>query len=240
LTWVLLLSKLGISAVHNLAALRLVKMGFPSHLLAIGTIINFPCQVAATLFATRYTRTMPLGTWLLMYKLRLALGLVTIIVLYYYPIEELSTTYIITIYITIAIAEVGNTVQFVTLGAFFNKISDASMGGTYITLLNTLTNLGGTWPQLCALYFVDFTTTSECKKNDVSLGYLDCAMQGQFCTEQGGTCITEIDGFYVFALLTLFFGVWFIGPLKKYFLPLQELNVRQWIPRKYSNKIEDV
>jgi PAT family acetyl-CoA transporter-like MFS transporter 1 len=37
-------------------------------------------------------------------------------------------------------------IQFVGISSFFSKISDPSIGGTYMTLLNTISNLGGTWP----------------------------------------------------------------------------------------------
>ncbi len=41
------------------------------------------------------------------------------------------------------------------MGAFFARISDASIGGTYLTLLNTISNIGGQWPRLVALFLVD-------------------------------------------------------------------------------------
>lgn len=52
--------------------------------------------------------------------------------------------------------------MFVASMAFNAKISDPRSGGTYMTLLNTLSNLGGTWPSTVVLYFVDILTWSEC------------------------------------------------------------------------------
>ena len=37
-----------------------------------------------------------------------------------------------------------STLMFTSLGAFFNKISDPAMGGAYLTLLNTIANMGAT------------------------------------------------------------------------------------------------
>lgn len=59
--------------------------------------------------------------------------------------------------------------MFVALMAFFAKISDSSVGGTYMTLLNTLTNLGGNWPAILALYFVDPLTWKQCEGGAESL-----------------------------------------------------------------------
>lgn len=52
--------------------------------------------------------------------------------------------------------------MFVSVMAFFAKVSDSAVGGTYMTLLNTLANLGGNWPSLLALYFVDPLTWKQC------------------------------------------------------------------------------
>ncbi len=35
--------------------------------------------------------------------------------------------------------------------AFFNRVSDPRIGGTYLTMLNTLANLGAQWPGTVAL-----------------------------------------------------------------------------------------
>ena len=47
--------------------------------------------------------------------------------------------------------------------AFFARISDPAVGGTYMTLLNTLTNLGGNWPATLALWAVDHLTWKRCQ-----------------------------------------------------------------------------
>lgn len=52
--------------------------------------------------------------------------------------------------------------MFVSIMAFFAKISDPVVGGTYMTLLNTVVNLGGNWPATLALWFVDPLTWKEC------------------------------------------------------------------------------
>lgn len=46
--------------------------------------------------------------------------------------------------------------------AFFARISDTSVGGTYMTMLNTFTNLGGNWPSWIALRYVSELTWTTC------------------------------------------------------------------------------
>ena len=52
--------------------------------------------------------------------------------------------------------------MFVSIMAFFARVSDPAVGGTYMTLLNTLTNLGGNWPSTLALWMVDPLTSKQC------------------------------------------------------------------------------
>lgn len=62
--------------------------------------------------------------------------------------------------------------MFVAVMAFFAKISDPRSGGTYMTLLNTLSNLGGTWPSTVILFFVDPLTWNSCTeicKSDIQV-----------------------------------------------------------------------
>jgi len=61
--------------------------------------------------------------------------------------------------------------MFVALLAFYSRISDPRFGGTYMTLLNTLSNLGNAWATFTALGMVDLLTFKECSfnsKNDCS------------------------------------------------------------------------
>ena len=41
--------------------------------------------------------------------------------------------------------------RFVAQMAFFNRVSDPRIGGTYLTMLNTLANLGAQWPGILVL-----------------------------------------------------------------------------------------
>ena len=62
--------------------------------------------------------------------------------------------------------------MFVSIMAFHAKISDPSIGGTYMTLLNTITNLAGTWISTLALWLVDNVSIKDCEGvTDLSL---DC------------------------------------------------------------------
>lgn len=57
--------------------------------------------------------------------------------------------------------------MFVAVMAFFAKVSDPAVGGTYMTLLNTVTNLGTNWPNTLALWAIDHLTYKNCTSNEL-------------------------------------------------------------------------
>ena len=68
--------------------------------------------------------------------------------------------------------QVASYSMFVTQIAFHARVSDPAIGGTYMTLLNTICNLGSNWPGTLALWFVDPLSSKSCE--GVSDPSLDC------------------------------------------------------------------
>ena len=62
--------------------------------------------------------------------------------------------------------------MFVSGMAFHAKISDPVIGGTYMTLLNTIMNMAGTWVGTLALWLTDNVSVKDCE--GVSDDSLDC------------------------------------------------------------------
>merc|ERR1712186_210376 len=89
----------------------------------------------------------------------------------------------------LAMGTITSQCMFVSQMAFFARVSDPAMGGTYMTLLNTLANLGGMWPPTVAFKLVDYMT---CQKD---------------------TCMAKADGFYATSVLCFACGViwWLFG-----------------------------
>ena len=48
--------------------------------------------------------------------------------------------------LTTCVGEAAKALVFVAQMAMFNRVADPRIGGTYMTMLNTLANLGGQWP----------------------------------------------------------------------------------------------
>jgi len=56
-------------------------------------------------------------------------------------------------------------VLLVAMTGFFSRISDSRFGGTYMTLLNTMVNLGLAWSSSLGLKMMDFLTFKKCSNN---------------------------------------------------------------------------
>ena len=71
--------------------------------------------------------------------------------------------------------------MFVATMAFHARVSDPRVGGTYMTLLNTLCNFGGNWCQTVALWFLDGLTWKDCLSGGTRLGSCVSKAELQVC-----------------------------------------------------------
>lgn len=115
--------------------------------------------------------------------------------------------------------------MYVALMAFHAKISDPSIGGTYMTLLNTVTNLGGNWPATLALWFIDPLTFKSCSVDGFSCK--DSISQDK-CKSLAGECLTVIDGYYIQVLLCITIGLIWLKWGKSKIKMLQNKHSSAW------------
>lgn len=53
-------------------------------------------------------------------------------------------------------------IMLLTIMAFYAIISDPKIGGTNMTLLTTIANIGNIWSSSAALWLIDFFTLKQC------------------------------------------------------------------------------
>lgn len=96
-----------------------------------------------------------------------------------------------------------------------------------MTLLNTMSNFGGTWPKYFIMIAVDFLTVAPCS-TDPSLKCMDEKSISQ-CKAIEGTCQYIKDGYYQVNSACLLFGflgmLFYINPTLK---RLQRLPDSAW------------
>jgi PAT family acetyl-CoA transporter-like MFS transporter 1 len=96
--------------------------------------------------------------------------------------------------------------------AFNAQISDPKIGGTYMTLLNTLNNLGGNWPVTLFLSITDYFNKKNCiaKGTQTILGTCNSKHEEELCKAGGDVCEYVIDGYYIsVAVCTVIGLLWY-------------------------------
>lgn len=224
LVLVLLTCKIGFSSTDSVMTLKLVEAGIPKEKLGLIAIPLIPLQLVLPLILTKYTvGPKPLQIFLRAMPYRLMFGIIAAGLVWITPklvsnaADGLPVSYIALLLVCYALHQVCVYSMYVSIMAFFAKVSDSSVGGTYMTLLNTVTNLGGNWPSMLALYFVDPLTWKECQGGQDNEGN-SCRTEAEkeSCMQNGGKCVTQIDGYYIETVLCTVIGfLWLFWGMKK-------------------------
>lgn len=188
-----LVAKIGFQANEAVTGLKLVENGFSKEDLALTVLIDFPFQIVLGYLAARWSRgEKALTPWLWGYGARLffavvSMGIVSGLASTATPIGSTSKAIGLTWFILIVVSTVAgsfaSTVQFVGISAFHTQIADPLIGGTYMTLLNTVSNLGGTWPRYFVLKAVDAFTQSECRVGVTPQDKAAAALNGKLTSD---------------------------------------------------------
>nr|CAG4643885.1 EOG090X04K8 [Lepidurus arcticus] len=163
----LLTCKIGFSVSDAVTGLKLVEAGVPKAQLALLAIPLVPLQIVLPLLISRYTTgPSPMNVFLKAIPFRLLFGVEYALLLFVTPYfnnaGEFSMVYYGIVLLSYCLHQITVYSMFVAVMSFFAKISDPAVGGTYMTLLNTLCNLGGNWPTTLALWVVDPLTIKSC------------------------------------------------------------------------------
>ncbi|KAG8136071.1 putative Acetyl-coenzyme A transporter 1 protein [Naja naja] len=210
----ILTAKVGFSAADAVTGLKLIEEGVPKEHLALLAVPMVPLQIILPLIISKYTAgPKPLNTFYKAMPFRLLFGLEFALLFWWTPRVTVYSMY-------------------VAIMAFNAKVSDPLIGGTYMTLLNTVSNLGGNWPATVALWLVDPLTVKQC----VGIQGHSCgnSAAAELCSKEGGSCAITLDGYYVESItcVVLGFAWWlFLGPRLK---RLQDEHPGSWKCRRIS------
>ncbi|KAH8120631.1 acetyl-coenzyme A transporter 1-domain-containing protein [Phellopilus nigrolimitatus] len=228
--------KIGFQANEGVTSLKLVEKGLGREELALAVLIDFPFQLLGGYFAARWSAgDRPLRPWLAAFWVRLCFAGIWAIIVARFPEPPIGNGYFAFLVVMTILQGFSLTIQFVGMSAFHTRISDPIIGGTYMTLLNTFTNLGGTWPRFFVLKGVDFFTIATCKVeeggSETILQATECVsdLGKAHCADIGGTCVTERDGYYIVSATCVLLGalilVLYAAPTAR---RLQALPVSKW------------
>ncbi|KAL8873832.1 MAG: hypothetical protein Q9174_000761 [Haloplaca sp. 1 TL-2023] len=238
-----LIAKIGFQANDGVTNLKLLDKGFSQEDLALTVLIDFPFEISLGYYAGRWSTMYPaMHVWCWAFIGRLFAAVIAQGVVMMFPKDGVQTWYLLTVIASHIFSTFTNTVMFVAISAFHAKISDPLIGGTYMTLLATVSNLGGTFPRFFILKLVDYFTVATCHppslppksdilKADLVTAPFSCALEAQKhrCLDGGGTCVIERDGYYITNVICVIIGVvTFWGYIRPAALKLQALPLRAW------------
>ncbi|RIB10760.1 acetyl-coenzyme A transporter 1 [Gigaspora rosea] len=234
---VLLVAKIGFIANEAVTGLKLLEKGFSKEDLALAVLIDFPFQILFGYYAAKWSNgSEPLKPWIYAFYGRLFFAVVGMLVVLTFPTDnEISLGFFFFVIFSTVMSSFMSTVQFVSISAFMALIADPMIGGTYMTLLATFSNLGGTWPRFFVLEAVDFFTEAVCYNESNPEDLVNCITDEEKanCKSSGGTCIVNQDGYFfvsnVCVSVGFFLLVVFILPQIK---QLQSLPPKAWKLKK--------
>lgn len=207
---ILLTCKIGFSAPDAVSGLKLIEAGVHRENLALLAVPMVPLQIILPWAISRITcGPRPLDILIRAYPFRLLFGIIFPVIVWWTPTVKLADGtfpfyYYATLVFIYALHQITVYSIFVALMAFHAAVSDPSIGGTYMTLLNTITNLGGNWPSTTSLWLVDKLTIQNCTQvcntttpsssiqSDTNLTTV--ASTGTVCEDK---CSTLLDGYYL-------------------------------------------
>ncbi|XP_050442543.1 acetyl-coenzyme A transporter 1 [Adelges cooleyi] len=240
LSLILLTAKIGFSAVDAVSSLKIIDKGVPKDDIAMIGILLIPLQIVLPILISKYTTgSKPMNVYLKSIPYRLMIGILIALLVYFTPSfinqdGHISMLYYILVMSTFFLHQLTLYSMFVAVMAFFARISDPKIGGTNMTLLNTLTNLGTAWVNTAALWMTEYLTYKQCSSDELNLCTSNAETEA--CESSHGKCDITIDGFYVETVVCTIFGVLWYRYFSKIINQLQTKDLKHWHvnAKKYS------
>jgi len=178
--------KMAFAVSDGIAPLKFQEYGVRKEHIAYITSILMPVYILLPVVVSRWTcSSTPLDLALRAYPWRVLLVPATLLLAAFTPasLDPIPWGFYSLMLLLLLCGAVTSQCMFVSQMAFFARVSDPAMGGTYMTLLNTLANLGGMWPPTVAMKLVDATSCRE------------------------DSCLFRRDGFYLVGVVCVVLGV---------------------------------
>ncbi|SLM38401.1 acetyl-coenzyme a transporter 1 [Lasallia pustulata] len=235
-----LIAKIGFQANDAVTNLKLLDKGFSQEDMALTVLIDFPFEIGLGYYAGRWsTAHPPIHVWCYAFVGRLLAALISQSVVMMFPRTGVPSWYLLAVICSHIFSTFTSTVMFVAISAFHAKIADPVIGGTYMTLLATVSNLGGTFPRFFILKLVDAFTVATCtppaspplKTPNPITAPFSCVAEAEKhrCVDGGGSCDISVDGYYITNVLCVIIGaVTFWAFIRPAAVKLQALPLRAW------------
>ncbi|KAJ1938189.1 hypothetical protein FBU59_004521, partial [Linderina macrospora] len=235
---VLFFAKIGFIPNDSVTQLKLIERGLHKEDMALAVLIDFPIQIFFGYYAARWSRgSSKLKPWRAAFVLRLVCCVLGMLTVHFFPTGGLTSGYFYVVLLNKVSASMASTVQFVGMSAFITQIADPVIGGTYMTLLNTLSNFGGTWPVYFIMRSVDIFSRATCILPNGNSYTCVAQHDRDLCAKDGGTCDVHLDGYFVVSSACIVFALMlYYGFIRPTVLHLERLPAHVWRVSKDAQK----
>ncbi|EUD64499.1 MFS transporter, PAT family, solute carrier family 33 (acetyl-CoA transporter), member 1 [Plasmodium inui San Antonio 1] len=213
--FIFLLNRFPFASVEVGTNFKMLKKGISKEEFAIFNPIFIPISIISSAIIGKITKNIkPLSIYYYGYLLRYLSNIILSTLLplteYIYSNKsELPQVYLYSYYLYIFVAQVFNhfCIDLMTVSSmsFQNIISDPEIGGTYMTFLNTVNNMGSHWSTIF-LWLLDYTDRTVC---------------------YGGKCLL-IDGYYTQMVFSFIIGILINKYITKCITKLQAFPIEDW------------
>uniref|UniRef100_A0A914HHW4 hydroxyacylglutathione hydrolase n=1 Tax=Globodera rostochiensis TaxID=31243 RepID=A0A914HHW4_GLORO len=233
---VLLTGKIAFAATDGMTDLKLINAGLTTDKIASRSIFLTPLQIILPWVLGKQTAgPKPLNVFLWAYPYRLVMSLALALFVYWTPsFREANGEYPYFYYAiwigTYYLQQVSSYCIFLSMMAFNAQISDPKIGGTYMTLLNTLNNLGGNWPVTLFLSITDFFNRKNCvaKSSKIVLGVCTRKHEEELCKAGGDVCEFVVDGYYISVAICVVVGLLWYRIFYRRIKYFQKIPRQEW------------
>lgn len=201
------------SSSENLGPRMLVQKGLKKEHMATFTAFVTPLNMFLPGVLSSQVSDKPLTLFKKAYLPRVLIGIYSLFVVLFAPdfseSEQVPWSFYLALALGVLAQSVLSTAMFVAIMAFFAQIADPSIGGTYMTMLNTISNLGSKWPNQLVLFLVGKLTWQSCDKS-------------------GENCEVILDGFIPLSVLCFLYGVYWYFHYGAQLDRIQRMSTKEW------------
>lgn len=243
---ILLTRHVAFSPAESLTQLKLLEKGVPKTFLASMNALIAPLNILMPMISAKWTAgARPLHAVSNTFVYRgVACALASIVVIAWTKLEGADDSikasnifFSALVLVWMCLSSALATVQFVGVMSFFSKVSDESIGGTYMTLLNTLSNLGSKVAETFVLFFVDFVSEKKCSGASSSkITACTSNKERDTCIAAGGKCHLDDGHYHAFVLISPVLALLWVLWQSKRISKLSLASIDEWRLTPQSNK----
>lgn len=209
------------AAADSLAQRKLIERGMKKEHVASLTVLITPLSIVLPGIISKQVSDRPLSLFKRAYLPRVVIGFFSLLLVLSAPDfaahpDGIPPAFFAALVALVVCHSVLSTAMFVAMMGFFAQVSDPAIGGTYMTMLNTVANLGSKWVNQLVLFLVDHVTIRSCPEGEGDL------------VVKPEDCEVVLDGFVPISLMCIVAGFAWYHHYAPHLERLQDLDISHW------------